>query len=79
MTALLSDVAGPQFPPCLSPAVDRLHAHSNALDSLVSALVMDMAGGAATDWVDTETRAHGNFSTQIYKVSRTVSHGSLNI
>ena len=28
---------------------------------------------------DTETRAHGNFSTQIYKVSRTVSHGSLNI
>ena len=79
MTALLSDVAGPQFPPCLSPAVDRLHAHYNELDNLVSALVMDMAGRAATDWVDTETRAHGNFSTQIYKVSRTVSHGYLNI
>ena len=79
MTALLSDVAGPQFPPCLSPAVDRLHAHYNELDRLVSALVMDMAGRAATDWVDTETRAHGNFSTQIYKVSRTVSHGYLNI
>ena len=72
MTARLSDVAGPQFPPCLSPAVDRLHAHYNELDSLVSALVMDLAGPAATDWVDTDTRAHGNFSTQIYKVSCTV-------
>ena len=48
--------------------MDRLHAHYNELDSLVSALVMDLAGGAATDWVDTETRDHGNFSTQIYKV-----------
>ena len=54
-----------------------IHEHLDRLDSLVSRLIIFLAGGEEdTLWHDMETHTRGNFSSQLYKVDMRDTCGS---
>ena len=58
-----------ELPSCLSSPASVIHEHLDRLDSLVSRLIIFLAGGEEdTLWHDMETHTRGNFSSQLYKV-----------
>ena len=60
---------GVVYPGCLRTESLAIHSHYNILDSLLSRLIMRVAGVAGdTDWSSSQHNTRGDFSTQLYKV-----------
>ena len=60
---------GVVYPGCLRTESLTIHSHYNILDSLLSRLIMRVAGsGGDTDWSSSKLNTRGEFSTQLYKV-----------
>ena len=69
-----------EYPGCVRTASLAIHSHYNSLDSLLSRLILQLAGqGGNTDWSSRQEDSRGDFSSQIYKVGTPFSPALLTL